>query len=400
MSPSEGMRIADRLLNRLLDRIEAQAERKNRVTETMPDRSWNSDDREDLYAHLGAARTAGAIDVEWGKLDNRHNIERIALKSADALYAFLERTTPTTAAERGNFILRGALADLPPALVAVLDEVVAAWAVRRNVLRDLGPEDAESAIPLFKAAAALMGRNLEGLDIRTFSRRVTGNSKLVESNIGRIADILRRVETLPDYLDASEVLAHHGVVRFPQACLLAGPIAFNGVALPAAPYIGIAPEMVCGLSVTAEPEWLLTVENLSSFNRQVREAAGGGVVIYTGGFPSEAAVEAILKLASVTACPIYHWGDIDVGGIKIAYRIERALAAIERPLLLHMMTPAIAVGHGTPVQPVTVFRSEISADSCVIDLARFIGSADAHFLEQEELDPFAPDADTSRSNLS
>ncbi len=164
------------------------------------------------------------------------------------------------------------------------------------------------------------------MDFRTFSRRCTGDTKFVEGSAGKIVDILRMATDVPEHFDAYEALAEFGIKPFPQACLLAGPVAYKGTALPTEPYIGTAPEMTAHLGVTTAPDWLLTVENLASFNRQVREAPGGGIVVYTGGFPSDSTLVAITALARATTCPIYHWGDIDPGGIKIAYRIERALA--------------------------------------------------------------------------
>jgi hypothetical protein len=71
------------------------------------------------------------------------------------------------------------------------------------------------------------------MDMRTFSRRSTDDSKFVESNVGRIADAVRMIVEIPHWMDASEVLAQHGIAKFPYACLLVGPVAYKGAALPA-----------------------------------------------------------------------------------------------------------------------------------------------------------------------
>ncbi len=114
------------------------------------------------------------------------------------------------------------------------------------------------------------------------------------------------------------------------------------------------------------------------------------MVIYTGGFPSDSTLHAILTLARATECPVFHWGDIDAGGIKIAYHIERALTKVGRRLQLHLMTPEIAVRHGLPQSPTPVFRNFADSGSAVAGLAAFMASDAARTLEQEELDPVMP----------
>lgn len=387
--PSEGLAFVDRLLHRLLDRVERRPERKQRVIEALPARSWLSDDRDDLHARLVAAEAEGAIGLEWGKGANRHNIDAVVLRDLDRLYRFLGRMPLRLRAEAGAVALRDRLAGQSQPLAAVLDRLFDGWRVGRNLVRDLSPDDPDAVVKVFKAADALLLRSMEGLDLRSFSRRTTGDSKFVERAKARIVDVLRQAEAVPDYLDADEILAVHGISKYPQPCLLAGALTYRNVTLPAEPFLGIAPEMIDGVGLASPPCWILTIENLASFNRQVREAADGGVVIYTGGFPSDAALRLILKIAGMAGCPIFHWGDIDGGGIKIAYRLEAALARIGRRLALHLMSPEIARRHGVKCEPAAPFRQH-PAGSIVAPLAEFLAGPDAHQLEQEELDPLSP----------
>jgi hypothetical protein len=91
---------------------------------------------------------------------------------------------------------------------------------------------------------------------------------------------------------------------------------------------------------------------------------------------------------------VYHWGDIDPGGIKIAYWIEQALIREGRRLRLHMMTAALAKKYGSPAKPAVVLRDRAESSYSVAELVRFMSSEDAHTLEQEELDPVAPNIDS------
>jgi Uncharacterized protein conserved in bacteria C-term(DUF2220)/Uncharacterized protein conserved in bacteria N-term (DUF3322) len=357
-----GRQIAENVLGRLLDRVEARIDRQNRVTEPLPEISLLYDDREELHAILGHAEAERAVKLEFGRRENRHNIEKVVLLDPEPLYRLLGRRKPAEVAAAAGELLVARLSDLTPEFRDALDRVISAWSEKRNLVRDLRPDDIDTAVGVFKAASALLRRRRDdGMDMRTFSRRSTGSSKFVEGNIGKIADVLRMVAVLPEYFDAADVLAHYGIQKWPHACLLAGPVTYKEMRLPAEPYIGIAPEMSAHLGVSSRPGWLLTIENLASFNRQVREAAGPrGIVVYTGGFPSDSTLAAILALAGVTDCPIFHWGDIDGGGIRIAYRIERALADADRRLALHLMTPAIAIEHGSPEKPSAIFSPKFA----------------------------------------
>ncbi|MGE5516195.1 MAG: DUF3322 domain-containing protein [Bacteroidota bacterium] len=382
------MAFADALLGKLLTRVEDKPDRVQAVGERLPVKSWLSDDRDDLYGRLRAAESAKAVTLEMGKNEARHLIERVVLVDASRLYQFLGRTPKADTAAAAIAELRSRLPDLPEAVTPLFDTLETNWR-RGRAFAGLTHESLDLAERCLLAVAALADGRFDGQDLRTFSRRATGDTKFVEAHQGKIIDLLRVVDEVPDELDAEEVLTSHGIARYPQPCLLSGPVTYAGQLLPTRPYIGIAPDMIDGLGVVGAPPWILTIENLASFNRQARERPGDGILLYSGGFPSDATLACLLALARATNCPIFHWGDIDAGGIKIAYRIERALASVGRPLHLHLMDLALAHRHGQPVAAKAVFRVDVST-SVIAGLAAFLGSMEAHLLEQEELDPAIP----------
>lgn len=350
-----------------------------------------SDDRRDYEAVMRLASDAGAVTLERSRSDGR--IDQIVLADPDALYGFLERAKPAATAQAAEAALLASLPNLRSDLATAIGRIAAAWAEKRNLVRDLGPTQSDDAVRILKAAQTLLdGQVAVGTDLRTFSRRATGDSKFVEGNAGRIADVLRLTRDFPDCDDAADVLTSFGLLKYPHACLLSGPVVYNDILLPTAPYLGVAPEMCPDLRVAGQPEWILLIENLASFNRQVREAAGGskGIVVYAGGFPSDATLQAILALARATTCTIWHWGDIDPGGLKIAHHIECALGNMRPRFHLHMMSPDIALRHGAPVEPQSVFGNIDVGESVVAELADFLASTNAHNVEQEELDPSVP----------
>jgi len=84
--------------------------------------------------------------------------------------------------------------------------------------------------------------------------------------------------------------AHGGTGAQPRRGFhLKGPVVVEGrtgvlVDGSATPFASVHPEMLPLLKVSAQPNFLLTIENYASFNRQVREIESDGLIVYLGGF--------------------------------------------------------------------------------------------------------------------
>jgi hypothetical protein len=81
------------------------------------------------------------------------------------------------------------------------------------------------------------------------------------------------------------------------------------------------------------------VENLTSYQRHVREVDDRGVVLYSAGFPGPAlrAFLGRLDRALGPGVPFFHWGDVDLGGLRIFARIAATLT--HHSLHPHLMGP-------------------------------------------------------------
>lgn len=86
--------------------------------------------------------------------------------------------------------------------------------------------------------------------------------------------------------------------------------------------------------------------------------------------------------------PLYHWGDIDAGGVRIAAHLEDAF---NFPISLHEMSPTLALALGTPLQSRKGLERLAGRAGDIGELARWLGTDQAKALEQEELDPKAPE---------
>lgn len=337
---------------------------------------------------LQEAAAAGAVELVKGKHDLAHLIEKVVLLDARPLYDLLDRRPSAENAAAAAVTLRTDLEAwwgkaLPTYAAEIIDDLERGWAVKRRPGK-LGPENTAEALQILKGVVAILERSAANLDLRTFSRRMTGSSKLIEENRERIAFYLCRTAGLPDHLErAEDVLLYFGLGKIPQPILVAGPLVLEGGCFGCDPYLGLAPETAERIRAGAAVRHILTIENLTSFNRHVRDARGPNeIVVYSGGFPGRHVLGFLQRLVRETGAQCWHWGDIDLGGIRIAHHLHRNLPGGVR---LHLMSEALARASGQPMAPVR--DPGIPAESPLAALAAFLASFEARSLEQEEIDP-------------
>jgi hypothetical protein len=328
---------------------------------------------------LQAAREAGAISIEWDR-DAPHLVRRVTLLDADRLYVHLGKVPAARLADAALAAVHAvpARTEMGSLFAAELER---GWLDRGRYL-GLKPADSDRAIELVHVIDAVF-TPLEGRPpLRTRSARLLGDSKTIEAALPKVFAFLRRVGVLDPSLRRAESLRALDLDKYPQPILAAGPFRVRGADVGGWILVGLAPEEVAALDV-ARSRALLTIENLESFNRYVREARRSDeAVIYTGGFPSHATLNVICRVArQVEEDAVFHWGDVDGGGIAIAVHLERI---IKRRILPHLMSPEQARTHGRMIPPVKV---RCPATSGFAGLSSFLASADAHALEQEMLDP-------------
>lgn len=289
-------------------------------------------DRDQVHARLRAAETYGAIVLDWDR--RAEALERVHLRDADKLGEWLGR--------KPLWVRMAHAADaLAPYADAPLAQNVLAYWKSGKLFQAVAPEDAAlvgDAFRLIRHCATLPS----GADVtvRRVSAQLFRNSKHIES--------LRYILTglLPDgYTEFSDQMAYLGLVRHPQPMLLAGHASIQtrqgSLVLPK-PYLGVAPAELLSLDA-GQARWLLTVENLTIFH-ELAVGQGGplqGLVLYTGGMPSPAFVAAYLRILDcLPEAALYHWGDIDRGGFRIAQRLHDVALGQGRPLALWQMNAA------------------------------------------------------------
>ena len=294
-------------------------------------------DKLECNASLQLAERNGAISVEWDpRAGDRAHVLRIVLRDGAALAKHLgiaPRWDVVAQAQRR-------FESLAPAY-PVLTQVVETWR-KGNLLRGTRPGEVApwlDAIQVMQYCAAKTG---DDIPIRRLSASLFGDSKRIEA-IWPALDALVQGDAgmLPSAME--DVFSELGLVKFPPTLLVAGDVtlSYGRETLQASrPYVGFAPAAIG--SVEVDPgsiRFLLTVENLTTFHELAGQRPDGAIVLYTGGMPSPSWKRAYgLFLAALPPqARLYHWGDIDVGGFRIASHVAQCCADVGRSLRLHGM---------------------------------------------------------------
>lgn len=323
------MPLADDVLLRLLKRGEGAALRNSgrAIQERFQDAGlgyWHLplDERDRCHERLRAAEKAGSVELKWASQggDDRP-IEIVRLRDLAKLAAFLEVGTVASAVARAEECLAPWRRRVPR-----VDELLERWSVLKKV-RGLSTMSAADFADALCVLDALEARQGDDQIVRTLSVELFGNSKRIE-RLDRHLDILTGESLAAPARHWNEVFSALGLVKEPQPFLIAGTgeiLLASGDACPIVkPFVGVSNKAVNGY--VGSPRWLLTIENLTTFHvaSQLLDG-GGGLILYTAGMPSPswcAGYKRILVSLPI-GLPIYHWGDIDPGGFRIAAYLRR-----------------------------------------------------------------------------
>lgn len=283
----------------------------------------------------------------------------------------------------------------------VIGEVLETWRVNRK-LRGHGPEAAVDVADAARAVAARLDDAGNERILRRESVRLFGDSKRLEK-LTPWLEILVTGELAASGLMNDEVWSAIGLRREPQPLLLAGvgSVHLDNASLPLLqPFLGLPVESVQSVATTAR--CLLTIENLASFHDAARSPhAASALLLYTGGMPSPAwrAAYARILRSLAPATPVFHWGDIDEGG----FRIAAVLAATARdagyalqPWLMSPQALPATVADDTAVpDPATLGAMQRWATRAGWPQVAGALARRPLRLEQETLDPALPCMDSS-----
>lgn len=387
------------LIDDLLARHERNPVARSLVASIDYDGFANMDLRDNFDEELAALERAGGIELIRTGPKTERRVTSARLKDAGVLYRKVERRPADELAHQAVSELRSR-SGLPPSAASLIDAAVAAWTrgVSHIGIRKGDGRTLANVIDLAIAVHGRMSGDPQGeQDFRTFSRLTVGDSKALEKNVRQVAAAMTKIFADMEEqtrLDPEELLASAGIRRLPQPILLHGNVSLDGRPFPTMPYVGVPTDCAGGIDLLTKPDYVLTIENFTSFVRHIREVARSerALVIYSGGFPSRPMLATITRLAAQAQVPTFHWGDMDAGGVRIFQHLERHLAGADILLRPHLMNTELLRRFGRPALGVVGPVGDMHA-SAIADLANFL-TASGIVHEQEEFDPRSPIAET------
>jgi hypothetical protein len=301
---------------------------------------------------LQLAERSGAIRIEWDpRADDRSQVLAIEAVGFEALARLLG------VAPRWNQlkVARDAFAPLM-ARHPVLDELVRSWAQegapRKSRLGAEGVKDwLDSAAVVDWARKRALEGTSDDIAMRRLSTILFSDSKRLEDLAG-LVDILTQGELGGLVRDTEEVFKELGIAKFPSPFLVGAPgmsARCGDLPVPCPrPYLGLASSSITGFALDAAraaAPVVLSVENLTTFHELCPLVPPQGILLYTGGMPSPSwlGLYRVLLAALPPGAAVWHWGDIDGGGFRIANRLAMSCAEAGRTLLLHSMAVGSAL---------------------------------------------------------
>jgi hypothetical protein len=160
-----------------------------------------------------------------------------------------------------------------------------------------------------------------------------------------VLDILTTEDMHGIRRSAEEVFAYLGLVKHPPAVYLSGRAELKSadaskLQMPSS-FIALAPKSFARVTQAHNVRTVLTVENLTVFHQLAAGRAGcpeAHLILFTAGMPAPSFTSFYERLLQELGDrDLYHWGDIDPGGFRMAACLARAAARVGRRLSLWQM---------------------------------------------------------------
>lgn len=307
--------------------------------------------REDYHARLQTFIKAGAVSVVWDRnAGERGQLSRISLENPHKLAEILDVDLPWVTTKNAIYNLANASNIYNPHVKTIID----AWS-RGKAPGGIAAEQSNLFVDALKVIEASRMLNTGNKDVmlRRLSIQLFGDSKRIESLRHPLTFLLNgELESEED-----DIFTELGLVKHPQPMLLSGSsvvsVHTEKQHVPLVrPYIGLRPDKILSLNCSKDRiKSVITIENLASFNEAAEHSHNPEelLIIYVAGNPTPAFLGAYRRvLESIEPELVQHWGDIDLGGFRIAAKLARIAMEAGCKLTLLNMNPAKSVIGGQP----------------------------------------------------
>jgi len=297
-----------------------------------------------MHGALENAERFGAIKIDWVRGYEGTQVERLRLLDVALLASFLGVKTLISRINDAKDFLSPYENTFPEWLRDYYSHVFEAW---KNGRKPCGftPEHTDAMRDLGLLIIYLEeGKN--ELDMRTVSVRLFKDSKYIENTLlGKLVSIYK-AHLNKVYATEEEILAEISLAKYAWPVFLSGSIKVisnegDSLSCSIKPYVGVPPDAIHSIKVIGDVRYILSIENFSSFNTYTRRISDGGIIIYTNGFPNKslASFYKDLLFEVDSKVPVYHWGDIDVGGFRILAKMQEYASTYKMIVHPHLMSP-------------------------------------------------------------
>lgn len=275
--------------------------------------------KEAFETYMCSARAQGAITFTYGSRGAEEGfINRIELVNKSALAKFLGKELEEDKLSKAVSLLSQFESRFP-----VISDVLIRWKQLRPVRTFLvtDAQDWVDAIRVIDFARDNIASGVVSLPINEASGKLFKDTKRIKK-LAAPLDVLLSGSLDADSRPPSEVWQEIGLFREEHPVRMAGKVIVERertTGLLDTPYTGFPASTVIRLG--SNPTMVMTIENQTTFHSEAHRLCYEDVLlIYTAGMPNppwKAMYARILKNLP-TDIPVYHWGDIDEGGFRIA----------------------------------------------------------------------------------
>lgn len=359
----------ERLARTLLEKLLADAEKaavgrrirpsvltKSNLAEYHSCRSLQAKD--EFESVMQAARAVRAISFEIANRGAEEEfINRVELNDLQLLAKFLGKVTADEKISWAKELFAPLVGKHP-----VLLDVLRKWEQLRPV-RTFTAEDAQDwvdAVRVIEYTKEHQSPDVIAVPINEASGKLFKDTKRIKKLLAPI-DVLLAGNIDAEIREPSEVWGEIGLFREEHPVRMAGKVIIERERVTSyldKPYIGLPAASIKRL--VSKPLMVLTIENQTTFHSEVRRRCDEEVLlIYTAGMPNPPWREMYARILKILPndVPVYHWGDIDEGGFRIASVIANEALKVGHVIKPWSMHPDnIPVEYRRPASAHTILK--------------------------------------------
>ncbi len=280
--------------------------------------------RRSCHESLGPLQNAGVIECAWHLqvLDDFETLKHIHIPNGKSFLDFLGVASQASVVANTATELNALKCDTGW-INQKITEIGERWHLGARYLQ-LGPEHIDQVKIAATVAQKLASEPLCGRSMKALSLDWFGASHIIEDHRHIIALFCEsQINRFARDLGHMDQMASLGLVNHSPLLHMRGPfdaICDDETLLDISGWSGVAlcSEFVRGFERSAVPSYVLTIENLTLYQRYIAAVRDEGLVIYVGDFPTAVMLAHYQKIVQSLPVhtPLYHWGNIDLPGYK------------------------------------------------------------------------------------